>query len=329
MGTYTISDGNGATDTATVNLTVNPENDDPVALTESIEASEDGAAVTGQLDASDVDGDTLSYSLVTDTNEGSITINTDGSYSYDVGSDFQDLEAGATRDVTFTYEVSDGQGGTVQQTGTVTVTGTNDGPVANVDTGSVDEDGSATFTSEQLLANDSDIDVGDSFSITAVGDASHGTVSLNEVTGEVTFTPDENYNGPASFTYTITDEHGATDTATVNLTVNPENDDPVALTESIEATEDGAAVTGQLDASDVDGDTLSYSLVTDTNEGSITINTDGTYSFDPGADFQNLKQGATREVSFTYEVSDGQGGTVQQTGTVTVTGTNDGPVANV
>merc|ERR1711941_134279 len=267
MGTYTITDEHGATDTATVNLTVNPENDDPVALTESIEATEDGAAVTGQLEPSDVDGDTLSYSLVTDTNEGSITINTDGTYSFDPGADFQNLEQGATREVSFTYEVSDGQGGTVQQTGTVTVTGTNDGPVANVDTGSVDEDGSATFTSEQLLANDSDIDVGDSFSITAVGDASHGTVSLNEVTGEVTFTPDENYNGPASFTYTITDEHGATDTATVNLTVNPENDDPVALTESIEATEDGAAVTGQLDASDVDGDTLSYSLVTDTNEG--------------------------------------------------------------
>jgi len=83
----------------------------------------------------------------------------------------------------------------------------------------ISEDSVSVISADQLLSNDTDSD-GDTFSITNVAatDDTHGTVSLNS-DGDVVFTPDENYNGPSSFEYTITDEHGATDTATVNMTV--------------------------------------------------------------------------------------------------------------
>jgi VCBS repeat-containing protein len=131
--TYQVDDGQGGTDTAQATVTVTGTNDGPVASAEEISASEDGGAVTGQLDASDVDGDNLTYSLVSGPSEGegSVTINSDGSYSYAPGDDFQSLAAGETQEVTFTYQVDDGQGGTDTAQATVTVTGTNDGPVAS------------------------------------------------------------------------------------------------------------------------------------------------------------------------------------------------------
>ena len=287
-------------------------------MAESVSATEDGAAVTGQLDATDIDGDDLTFSLVSDTSEGSVTVNADGTYSFDPGEGFQDLEVGATREVTFTYQVDDGQGGVVEQTGTVTVTGTNDGPVASDDTGSVTEDGSATFTSEQLLSNDSDIDVGDSFAITSVGDATHGTVSLDAETGEVTFTPDGDYTGPASFTYTITDEHGATSTATVDLTVDAANDDPVALAEELTAVED-TPYSGALTATDQDGDSLTYSLVDAPDHGQLQLNPDGSYTYTPDQHYSGPDE-------FTYQVSDGQGGTDTATITFDVDPVADTPV---
>nr|WP_232827187.1 cadherin-like domain-containing protein [Bordetella bronchiseptica] len=61
------------------------------------------------------------------------------------------------------------------------------------------------------------------------------------------------------------------------------------------------------------------------NGGTFTLNADGTYTFDPGPDFQNLAKDATAETSITYTVSDGEGGTSSATLTVTVTGTNDAP----
>jgi len=190
--------------------------------------------------------------------------------------------------------------------------------VASDDTGSVTEDGSATFTSEQLLGNDSDIDVGDSFTITGVGDATNGTVSLDAATGEVTFTPDADYNGPASFTYTITDEHGATSEATVNLTVDPANDDPVALAEDLTAVED-TPYSGALTATDQDGDSLSYSLVDAPDHGQLQLNPDGSYTYTPDQHYSGPDE-------FTYQVSDGQGGTDTATITFDVDPVADTPV---
>ncbi len=324
--TYQVDDGEGGTATATGTITVTGTNDGPVASAEQIDVTEDGAAATGQLDASDVDGDDLTFSLVGDPIEG-LTINDDGSYEFDPGDQFQDLAEGETQDITFTYQVDDGEGGTATAEGTITVTGTNDGPVASAEQIDVTEDGAAA--TGQLDASDVD---GDDLTFSLVGDPIEG-LTIND-DGSYEFDPGDQFQDLAegetqdiTFTYQVDDGEGGTATATGTITVTGTNDGPVASAEQIDVTEDGAAATGQLDASDVDGDDLTFSLVGDPIEG-LTINDDGSYEFDPGDQFQDLAEGETQDITFTYEVDDGEGGTATATGTITVTGTNDGPVAS-
>ena len=88
------------------------------------------------------------------------------------------------------------------------------------------EDKVVTISAATLLANDSDPDAGDTFSITSVQGASHGTVSLSSDHQTITFTPTADYNGAASFSYTITDSHGLTSTATVSFNLAAVNDAP-------------------------------------------------------------------------------------------------------
>ncbi|MDZ7665901.1 MAG: Ig-like domain-containing protein [Desulfotignum sp.] len=75
----------------------------------------------------------------------------------------------------------------------------------------------------------------------------------------------------------------------------------------------------------------SYQLVDDvgTGNGNLTFNADGTYSFDPGTDFDSLAEGESRDVIFTYTATDNEGGVSDaKTVTIIVTGTNDVPVAS-
>ncbi|QDT97673.1 Ig-like domain-containing protein [Gimesia aquarii] len=137
-------------------------------------------------------------------------------------------------------------------------------------------------------------------------------------------------NQADSFTYTLSDGQGGTDTATVSFTIVATNDAPVASDANIAATEDGVAVTTGILASDVDTDndasTLTYNIVMPPAEGTANSNGDGTFTFDPGAAFQDLAAGETRQVTFTYTATDAHAA-VSNTGTVTitVTGVNDAP----
>ncbi len=239
--TYTISDGEGGTDTATATVTVTGTNDGPVASDEAITATEDGGAVSGQLDATDLDGDALTYTLTGDAVPG-LTVNADGSYSFDPGEGYQDLGVGETAEVTFTYEVSDGQGGTSTATGTITVEGTNDGPVASDEALSGTEDTAITFTAQDLLSNDTDVD-GDSLTITNIDAPDNGTL-VDNGDGSYTFTPDENWSGDTSFTYTVSDGEGGTSTATTTIEVSGVADEPTLNVELGEPTATGGGDSG-------------------------------------------------------------------------------------
>ena len=108
--------------------------------------------------------------------------------------------------------------------------GSNQSPIAVADTGTTNEDTPWTVSTVTLTANDSDPDVGDPLSITAVGGANNGTVLLNA--GNVTFTPAANFNGTGSYTYTLSDGRGGTATGNVSVTVTAVNDAPVANNDS-------------------------------------------------------------------------------------------------
>jgi len=223
---------------------------------------------------------------------------------------------GFTGTTTFTYIVSDGNGGSDTATVTVTVSLPNTAPDAADDSIAVGEDSGATALG--VLANDWDADQ-DSLSIDAVTQPSNGTVTFTA--GDVSFTPNADFNGITTFTYTVSDGNGGTDTATVTMTVTGVNDAPQASDDAATAAEDSGATTIDVLANDtdIDGDALSITGVTQPAHGTVTF-TAGDVSFAPAGDFAGT-------TSFTYTASDSNGGSDTATVNVTVTAANDAPDA--
>lgn len=191
----------------------------------------------------------------------------------------------------------------------------NSAPTANDDTATVDEDTSASIN---VLANDTDPD-GDPLSVTSAS-AEHGLVTIGS-DGTLTYTPDPDYNGEDTITYTITDGKGGTDTATVGVTVNPVNDDPVAVDDTAAVDFNTATTIDVLyNDTDVDGDTLSILGTPVALHGTVSVNPDGTLVYTP-------ETGYSGPDTITYEVTDGNGGTDTAVVDVTVAaGSLDGIV---
>ena len=127
-----------------------------------------------------------------------------------------------------TFALNDGDGVTQTSKTDVSVVGNNIDPVAS-DDGTVtpfdtQEDTAVIIPVATLVANDSDPD-GDSFDISAVDGGLNGTAVLDGL-GNVVFTPATDFNGTTSFTYTLLDSRGGTDTGTVFVNVTPVNDAP-------------------------------------------------------------------------------------------------------
>ena len=149
---------------------------------------------------------------------------------------------------------------------TISVTAVNDAPVATADTATTPEDTPLVIAASALTANDTDVE-GQPLSVISVQGAVNGAVSL--AAGTITFTPTANYNGPASFTYTIDDGNGGTATATVNVTVTAVNDAPVANNVVANGSEDDPQIAVTLTASDVDGAVASFRLASVPADGAL------------------------------------------------------------
>ncbi len=357
VATYTVSDGEGGTDTATLSLTITPVNDPPVAQDDALTTPENAPLATsifadnGSGVDSDLDGDTITVSqvngvagdvgqLVAGSDGGDFTINPDGTLTFDPGTDFDELAVGENRTTTVTYTITDGNGGTDTATVTVTVTGTNDAPVSTPIAAQSNDD--ADPVTLDVSGNFSDPDASDILEFSATG--LPAGLTIDPVTGIISGTIDNSASvtGPYSVTITATDPSGATTSQTFNWIID--NPPPVAQDDAIAADED-SPVSGDLFAdngsgtdSDPDGDTITVSQVNGvpanvgqpvagSTGGTFTVNPNGTFTFDPDADFNNLPVGATATTTITYQISDGEGGTDTATVTVTVTGINDAPVS--
>ena len=339
--TYTISDGAGGTVTGTATVNVTGTNDAPTLVgSASADILEDAGSVSLDVlsTATDVDAsDVLSVAAVTDGANGTVAINADGTVSYTPNEGAYDsLAAGETATDTFTYTISDGEGGTVTGTATVNVTGTNDAPTL-VGSASADILEDAGSVSLNVLSTATDVDASDVLSVAAVSDGANGTVAIN-ADGTVSYTPSEGaYDSLAdgetatdTFTYTISDGAGGTVTGTATVNVTGTNDAPTLTgSASADILEDAGSVSLDVlsTATDVDAsDVLSVAAVSGGANGTVAINADGTVSYTPneGA-YDSLAAGETATDTFTYTISDGEGGTVTGTATVNVTGTNDAP----
>lgn len=336
--TYTVNDGRGGTAQATVNITVNAAaNQAPIAVADAYSTNED-TALTVMAGSGVLSNDTaananpLTAGVVTGPAHGALTLNTDGSFTYAPEANYNGADS-------FTYKANDGTADSATAaTVTLTVNSVNDSPAGVNDVASTTAGQAVVIPAANLMANDTDAD-GDPLLITGVSGASHGSVVYNPATAEVTFTPDVGYTGPASFEYAISDGHGGSGQATVNVTVNAAaNQSPVAMADAYSTNED-TALAGSVLANDTDpdGDALVVSTVNGSaaNVGSqialasgalLTVATDGSVAYDPNGAFEGLNNGQTAADSFSYEVSDGHGGSATATATITVNGVTDAPV---
>ena len=299
--TFKANDGLLNSSTAIVSVSITAVNDAPVANNGNLNTSED-VTVNGVFSASDVDGNALIYSIVSNGGKGTVTITNaaTGAYTYTPN-------AGAIGTDSFTFKVNDGLLDSNIATIIVNLALVNDTPIADGGTLNTDED---VVTSSVLNASDID---GDTLSYTIVSNGSNGTaVITNAITGAYIYTPNPDANGDDSFTFKVNDGQVDSNTAIVSVSIAAVNDVPVARSVSFSIV-NNETVTGTLDAFDADGDVLIYSLISIPRQGvvvpanaSIDIYT---YTYIPNP-------GATGTDSFTYSVSDGQA--VSNIATVTI-----------
>jgi VCBS repeat-containing protein len=338
--TYRANDGTVDGNVATVSINVTEVNDAPAATNDTLaDAAEDTASIvipfatllgndsTGPANES---GQTLAITSVGSAVGGTVEIagsdviftpaadyNGPASFSYT-------LQDNGTTDGAADHK-------TATTNGSFTITEVNDTPTGNDDgLSSVAEDsGARTISFASLLGNDSKgpaNESGQALTITSVGSAVGGAVAIAGT--DVIFTPTADYNGAASFSYTLQD-NGTTDgaadprsaTATASFTITPANDAPVAAHNSYTTAEDTPltiAAPGVLgNDGDIDSASLTATLVSGPGVGVLVFNSDGSFAYTPIDDF-------TGTVSFTYRASDGDLSSNLATVTINITPSQSG-----
>ncbi|MBO2626186.1 VCBS domain-containing protein [Shewanella algae] len=337
--------------------------------------------VSGQLSASDVDnGAVLIWSGSADSPLGSFSIDAaTGAWNYQLdNAAAEGLLEGEIRTETFSVTVTDEFGASAEQLVTITTIGTNDAPILSADaSGAVIEDLDVIngMLSDSGCLSFTDVDINDSHSVSSSynGDASWSGGALEQATQDALvagFSADNSgwsydianslvqflavgETITLSFTLTVTDAFGASDSQPVTLTITGTNDAPVlsidmsgAVTEDVDVINGMLSDSGDLSFTDVDindshsvgssynGDVLWSGgaldqATQDALAAGFSVDNAG-WSYDIANSLvQFLAVGETITLSFDVTVDDGNGGTDTDTVTVTITGTNDAPVLSI
>ena len=302
--TYTVCDGKGGTDKATVNVRVKEVNDAPTANNDNVTTQED-KPVSIDLKGNDPDGDSLSYSVVKGPSHGTLS-GTAPSFIYTPKANFSGSDS-------FTFKTNDKKLDSAIATVAITITAANDPPMAYSDSATTQEDESISIT---LAGGDDD---GDVITYLVVTGPSHG--SLKGKAPRLIYSPNANFNGSDSFTFKTNDKRTDSKTATVSITVNAVNDAPTANNSSVMTQED-KPVSISLMGNDPDGDLLTYIVVKGPAHGSLKgiAGNSPKLSYTPKENFNGSD-------SFTYKVSDKTAESAVATVLITVKAVNDRPTA--
>jgi hypothetical protein len=268
--TYEICDDEGLCASASVNITVTPVNDAPLAEDDAYEALEDSPLT---LDApailsndSDVDGDDLSVTPLLQPAHGLLALNANGSLTYTPAANFCGADS-------YRYTLADGEGGEASATVSIAVACVADAPVAVADSYALDEDSLLSVDAPGLLENDTDAD-GDALSLMLVSGPTQGKLA-EQSDGSFVYTPAPNLHGSDSFIYQANDGSANSNNGVVTLTINPVNDAPSALAEafSVGAGERlSLAAPGVLaNDTDIEDDPLVALLVTAPEHGALSL----------------------------------------------------------
>ncbi|WP_255312095.1 VCBS domain-containing protein [Aliivibrio sp. 1S175] len=356
--TITATDELGATTDMTITITINGENDAPdLVVTVPPELTEDSGVsgantieVTGNWDDGDPDtADSHSWVVSNGDPLGTLTFEPNGDYKLVVDNSalaIQQLGVGDSLELIYTVKVTDEYGLSSTQNITFTVNGTNDDPeVVNTSITSVDvaEDGVLTQSGQLDISDIDQLDTTFDFSVTNSPSDAYGEVTVDS-DGKWTYVLDNDKAQDIgdeviteTFTIQIDDGKGGVITQEVTVNITGTDDDPIidtTVTQVTEGTvvEDGTlTATGQIAYVDPEGDVIDYNVINPpaSSYGTFTVDANGVWTYELNNTLAQEIGISGAQETYTIEVTDQTGGTIQQVITINITGENDNPTIDV
>ncbi|MEJ6981516.1 Ig-like domain-containing protein [Pedobacter sp. P351] len=283
-----VTDSKGCT--LTLSGTILPGNCTPVAINDNFNGNKD-VLLTNSVAANDTDpdGDVLTFSLVTQPQNGQINFNTNGGFTFTPN-------AGWVGSTTFDYRACDAQNLCATATASITISAINYPPVAVNDTYTTLKN---TSLNASVSQNDSDPN-GDNLNFSIVSLPPAGTLNF-QADGTFTYIPAQGFIGQVTFAYKVCDPMGLCANATATINVAPVNEPPVANNDNFTLKEN-QILTDVLSKNDTDpnSDPLKYTTISQPLHGLISINQDGSFTYTPDKDY-------TGNDEFTYKACDPSG----------------------
>jgi len=281
-----------------IDFDIEAVNDAPTTTETEEFVLQDVREQTGQVEASDVDGDTLTYSVTTAATNGTVSIDANGAWTYTVNGTYIGTDSAV-------ITVDDGMGGTATKTLTFDARVTT--PTLADTTANLLEDNTSTGAFNVVNP------IGGVLTYEVLNATANGDFTV-DADGNWNYNPSQDYNGADAVIVKVTNEYGLSTTSTLTFDIEAVNDAPIVVTaEEAFTLTNIRDLNGKVEASDVDGDALTYTVATQAINGLVTIDNEGNWHYKAEGSFNGTD-------SAIILVDDGNGGTVTSTLNFTVEG---------